>query len=107
MGSAGLWSIDIFHDSNPIIIFSQKYGPLSSSQQVFHEMLQVVSLIWQKPILDSGILLFLGHHLVHMHSDDDADEDANRGHYAQNWHVKDNTALFQPWKYENLSKEPK
>ena len=105
MCSSGLWSIDIFHDSNPIIILSQKYGPLSSSQQVFHEMLQVVSLIWQ--ILDSGILLFLGHHLVHMHGDDDADENANRGHDAQNWHVKNNTALFQPWKYENVSKGPK
>ena len=58
-------------------------------------------------MLDSGILLFLGHHLVHMHGDDDADENANRGHDAQNWHVKDNTALFQSWKYENVSKSPK
>ena len=55
-------------------------------------------------MLDSGILLFLGHHLVHMHGDYDADEDANRGHDAQNWHVKNNTALFQSWKYENVSK---
>ena len=47
-------------------------------------MLQVVTLNYLTKMLDSGILLFLGHHLVHMNGDDDADEDANRGHYAQN-----------------------
>ena len=59
-------------------------------------MLQVAYAHLTK-ILDSGILLFLGHHLVYMNGDDDADEDANRGHDAQNWHVKDNTAPFQSW----------
>ena len=47
-------------------------------------MLQVVTLNYLTKMLDSGILLFLGHHLIHMHGDDDADEDANRGHDAQN-----------------------
>ena len=58
-------------------------------------MLQVVTLNYLTKMLDSGILLFLGHHLVHMHGDDDADENSNRGHDAKNRHVKDNTALFQ------------
>ena len=32
-----------------------------------------------------------------MDGDNDANEDPDGGDNAQDWHVKNNTALFQPW----------
>ena len=35
--------------------------------------------------------------LLHMDSDNDANEDPDGGDNAQDWHVENNAALFQPW----------
>ena len=41
-----------------------------------------------------------------MDSDNNANEDSNGGNNAQDWHVKNNAALFQSWGQKMKKKTP-